>query len=187
VNYDRIINKLNVVDHELVVEVKGIYSVEKFITARRLMYWQVYLHKTTVGAESLITNILNRAKYLTRKGKQITSFEPLHYFLANEVSPEEFSARKDIVETFVMLDDFDIMSEIKRWTLSNDLVLKTLCCQLLYRDLWRVEKKSQKSKSAAFINVLALSEVEVCRNEAIHLGTKLPARYFCNRLRTRSD
>lgn len=171
VNYDRIINKLHVVNQELVVDVKGIYSVEKFITARRLMYWQVYLHKTTVGAENLITNILNRAKYLTKQGLEVTSFAPLKYFLTNAVSIDEFSSKKDSVETFVMLDDFDLMSEIKRWMLHKDSILRILCEKLLYRQLWQVTLSNDENllKKVPEIEATVMKNYSVSKEDASFL------------------
>lgn len=135
------------------------------------MYWQVYLHKTTVGAENLITNILNRAKYLTKQGHQVTSFEPLRYFLTHAVSLEEFSAQKGIVETFAMLDDFDLMSEIKRWMSHEDQVLSILCEKLLYRRLWQVELSNDEEllKKVPEIEARAMKTYGVSKEDAAFL------------------
>ncbi len=142
VNYDRIINKLNVVDSELVVELKGIYSVEKFITARRLMYWQVYLHKTTVALDLLITHILKRAKDLSGKGKMIAN-SPLSIFLQKDISANTLWSDTLLFESFTLLDDIDILSAIKGWMFHEDIVLSTLSKNLMFRNIWRVEMQNE--------------------------------------------
>lgn len=173
VNYDRIINKLNVSNDQLVVELKGIYSVEKFITARRLMYWQVYLHKTTVGADHLITQILARAKFLTQQGLKVSYLDPLHYFLMHHVTLEQFSSQKEIIERFVLLDDFDVISEIKRWIHSEDLVLSSLCKKMIYRDLWTVVLNNDAG-------LLLQKEALIQRTAAHYQVSTQEASYLCS-------
>jgi len=132
---DRIIKMLNVVDDELVVEAKGIYSIEKFLIARWLMYWQVYLHKTVVSAEQLLLNIFNRVKYLIAKNKSIYLPKSLQYFYINQNKKEIH----EILTYFSMIDDTDIITCIKQWALEEDPVLKILSKRLLNRNLFRVE------------------------------------------------
>ncbi len=132
---DRIIKMLNVVDDELVVEAKGIYSIEKFLIARWLMYWQVYLHKTVVSAEELLLKIFKRVKSLIAQNKSVYLPESLQYFYLNSGKKEP----SEILRYFSLIDDTDIIHCIKNWTLENDKVLKMLSERLLYRNLFRVE------------------------------------------------
>ncbi len=138
VNFDRIINKLNVFDNELVIEQKGIYSVEKFLTARRLMYWQVYLHKTTISADQIITGILKRAKVLAQKNKITSNNASLDYFLNQHITQDDFQTNSKALNHFVRLDDFDIMSAIKGWMDHPDKVLNYLSTALINRSLFKV-------------------------------------------------
>ncbi|MDR3286479.1 MAG: HD domain-containing protein, partial [Prevotellaceae bacterium] len=138
----RIIKMLNVVDDELVVEAKGIYSVEKFLISRHLMYWQVYLHKTVLAAEKILVNILRRAKELSHNGEKLFASPALQFFLNKTVSLDEFIKYDDAelpLEHFVNLTDCDIESAIKVWSLHNDFVLSQLCKMLINRNLFRCE------------------------------------------------
>lgn len=141
VSTDRIIKMLDVVDDQLVVEKKGIYSIEKFLVARRLMYWQVYLHKTVHSAEQLLINILRRAKWLVAQGEKVEASSPLKYFLTNHVVLDDFKsdAKRDngltTLENFAMLDDTDLMVAVKAWTTHPDRVLSRLCLNLMNRRL----------------------------------------------------
>ncbi|MDR3226655.1 MAG: HD domain-containing protein [Prevotellaceae bacterium] len=138
----RIIKMLNVVDDELVVEAKGIYSVEKFLISRHLMYWQVYLHKTVLAAEKILVNILRRAKELSHNGEKLFSTPALQFFLNKTVTLDEFIKYIDgelPLEHFVNLTDCDIESAIKVWSLHTDFVLSQLCKMLINRKLFRCE------------------------------------------------
>ena len=143
VGTERIINMLNVKDDTLVVDEKGVYSIEKFIISRRLMYWQVYLHKTVIAADNLFYSILNRARKLLTEGKSLSGYEPLLFFLRNRVGEAEFAADPTMLDRFASIDDGDIMSTVKVWSASDDKVLSTLCRQLLWRQLPRVVVSSQ--------------------------------------------
>jgi len=135
---DRIIKMLTVVDDKLVVEQKGIYSIEKFLIARRLMYWQVYLHKTVLSAENMLVKILQRAKELTREYHyELFATPALQFFLKNNITKKDFANNKDVIQNFVQLDDNDIMASIKVWTNSNDFILSTLCQKFIQRNLFR--------------------------------------------------
>ena len=136
INSDRLIQMLNVVEDVLVMEEKGIYSIEKFLMARRLMYWQAYLHKTSVVAEITLTKILKRAKELTQKGIILSCSDPLWYFLSNKVSLENFDSKT--LEVFAQLDDFDVMSAIKNWQFNDDYVLSSLSKMIINRDLLKI-------------------------------------------------
>jgi len=143
VSSDRIIKMLDVVDDQLVVEQKGIYSIEKFLIARRLMYWQVYLHKTVHAAEQLVLSILKRAKQLTQQGNDLFGTPAFNYFLQNQPSFEDFEndspvlEGKNTLELFALLDDDDLVSAIKVWAQHPDKVLSKLCTNFVNRKLFR--------------------------------------------------
>lgn len=143
ISFDRIIKMLAVKDDELVVEAKGIYSVEKFLIARRLMYWQVYLHKTVVGAEQMLIKALKRAKELSNQGDNLFATQALQHFLKNKVNADNFTTEESHLNWFTKLDDTDIMSAIKSWVNHEDKILSTLCGKLMRRDLFRTELRSQ--------------------------------------------
>ena len=137
VSSDRIINMLNVYEDELVIEEKGIYSIEKFIVARRLMYWQVYLHKTVLSAENLLVEILKRAIYLARNGGDVHCSPVLKKFLYESYDVSEFE-ESDILENFTKLDDSDIYSGIKAWCEHSDFTLSSISKSLINRNLPKV-------------------------------------------------
>lgn len=136
---DRIIEMLTVVDDQLVVEEKGIYSIEKFLVARRVMYWQVYLHKTVVSAEFMLINVLRRAKALIRRGETVFASPALAFFMKNNVTKADFESDPGVLETFAQLDDFDIMGAVKVWQQHSDKVLAILSTSLVNRRLHKVE------------------------------------------------
>ncbi|WP_338121099.1 HD domain-containing protein [Capnocytophaga canis] len=140
INPERIISMLNVRNDEVMVEEKGIYSVEKFLVARRLMYWQVYLHKTSVVAEQLLIKVLQRVKQLIQRGESVSMSSPLKYFIECRVNKDYFS--KEILDTFAMLDDTDIIAAMKQWQFHSDFVLSKLSKMLLYRDLPKVKMQN---------------------------------------------
>lgn len=134
---ERLLKMMNVVDDRLVVEQKGIYSVEKFLVARRLMYWQVYLHKTSVAAEQLLIKILSRAKELAEQGVELFAAPALHYFLYNKVTAADFAPGSQAFTLYAKLDDNDVMSAIKVWMDSDDTVLRLLSQSFIHRNLFR--------------------------------------------------
>ncbi|AVM54790.1 HD domain-containing protein [Capnocytophaga sp. oral taxon 864] len=137
INSERLISMLNVRNDELVVEEKGLYSVEKFLIARRLMYWQVYLHKTSVVAEQILIRLLNRAKELVKQGQELTMSTALAFFVKNKISKDNFS--QEVLEMFARLDDTDIISAMKEWQFHPDVVLSKLSKMLLNRDLLKIK------------------------------------------------
>ncbi len=139
INSERIITMLHVVDNHLVIEEKGIYSVEKFLVARRLMYWQVYLHKTGVAAEQLLIRVLKRAKELMASGVVLPCSPALSYFLNSKIVLEDFNSAT--LKIFSKLDDYDIISAMKLWVDQEDFVLRNLCEMILNRDLLKVKLK----------------------------------------------
>lgn len=147
VSSDRIIKMLDVHNDELVVEEKGIYSVEKFIVARRLMYWQVYLHKTVISAEQLLQQILKRAKTLAQEGKELFGTPSLRAFLYERFDRKRFEEDPEALETFMRLDDTDIMSAVKVWCSHEDPVLADLCQRLTDRRLFRIELQERDFSS----------------------------------------
>ncbi len=143
VNYERLLSMLNVVDDELVIEGKGIYSVEKFITARRLMYWQVYLHKTVLVAEYTIMNVLKRAKQLRLQGADLFATPAFDFFLRNRITNNEFEDNEKVIENFSKLDDYDIFTAMKVWTSHPDLILSTLSNSIVNRRLLKIEMQNE--------------------------------------------
>jgi len=139
IGYDRIIKMLSVINDQLVVESKGIYSIEKFIISRRLMYWQVYLHKTVISAENLLIKILKRAKQLAQKGEHLFTTPSLQIFLYKNFTKNDFLKDLQVFNAFAELDDHDIFASIKVWTNSNDFILSTLCKNMVQRNLFRIE------------------------------------------------
>lgn len=147
-NSDRLITMLNVVDGQLVVEEKGIYSVEKFLMARRFMYWQAYLHKTGVVAEQLLISILKRARFLISNGTELKASTALSYFLTTAVDKKTFNSKT--LETFARLDDVDILSAIKEWQYTEDFVLSELCKMIINRRLLHIKIKKEPISEKRF-------------------------------------
>jgi uncharacterized protein len=138
IGYDRILQMLTVQDNELLVEQKGVHSIEKFIIARRLMYQQVYLHKTVLGAEQLLIKILERAKQLVAEGAQLFATPALSYFLYKELTIDDFNTNPEHLQRFCELDDSDVFVAIKTWQQHEDFVLSTLCKMIVLRKLYKV-------------------------------------------------
>ena len=135
----RIIKMLNVVDDRLVVEQKGIYYLENYLTTRRLMYWQVYLHKTAVAYEKVMVNMLHRAKYLAQQDASLFASPALAYFLRNDVDRQWFLSHQEAMQMYAELDDSDIWSAMKAWRHSSDKILSTLATDMLDRNIFKVE------------------------------------------------
>jgi HD superfamily phosphohydrolase len=135
----RIIKMLNVVNDTLVVDQKGIYSLENYLTTRRLMYWQVYLHRTCVAYEKVLVNMLTRAKDLIKAGQDVFASPSLHYFLSNDVDAQWFSKHPEALRNYEELDDSDIWSAMKVWKHHEDKILSTLATDMLDRRIFKVE------------------------------------------------
>lgn len=148
VGSERILKMLNVVDGQLVVEEKGIYSIEKFIVARRLMYWQVYLHRTVLSAEHMLMLVLRRAKHLVRQGKRVFASPALSLFLHDDLDRAQFLADPMVLERFCELDDSDIFVAMKAWRHHEDKVLSLLSQRLLDRGLFRIELRPEPFSEA---------------------------------------
>jgi len=166
INSERLITMLNVVNDELVVEEKGIYSVEKFLVARRFMYWQVYLHKTGVVAEQLLTRILKRAKELVNSGIVLQCSEPLSYFLNTKITKQSFNI--ETLSIFAKLDDYDIISAMKSWQYHEDFVLRNLCDMIINRDLLKIKVKKKSIKQASLVEhtTALISKYHITEREA---------------------
>jgi HD superfamily phosphohydrolase len=186
INSDRIIKMLNVVNDHIVVEEKGIYSIEKFLIARRLMYWQVYLHKTVIAAEELLAKILKRAReVVTLQGEELNCTPALNHFLLNSINNESFMQEEKNLEIFAGLDDTDIMAAVKMWEGSKDRVLAKLCRDMIVRNLYHVDITNEIPDKALVneltekaVNKYGISEYEagyfvftdVVRNNAYKQG-----------------
>jgi len=166
VNSERLITMLNVIDDELVIEEKGIYSIEKFLTARRLMYWQVYLHKTGLVAEQLLIRVLKRANELELKGMNLFASKALSYFLKHNINKDNFT--DESLEIFSQLDDYDIISALKEWQYHDDFVLSNLSKMIINRDLLKIkfkDKKIKKSNLTSHIDEL-IAKYSITKEEA---------------------
>jgi HD superfamily phosphohydrolase len=186
ISFDRIIAMFNVFEGELVIEEKGIYSIENFLISRRLMYWQVYLHKTVIAAEQLLVKILERARSLALSGEQLFASPALSHFLQHRISEQDFFSDPQHLQQFSSLDDQDIFTSIKVWATHSDKILSKLCAMLTERNLYRIEISNEaheetriallKENTAA---VLHISEAEaeyfvftaVIENRAYNAGS----------------
>jgi uncharacterized protein len=139
----RIIRMLDVHEGRLVVEEKGVYSIEKFIIARRLMYWQVYLHKTVLAAEQLLVNILLRARELSSQGQELFASPALLFFLKNRCTEQQIRQDPSLLETYLQLDDYDVFGALKVWTSCADPVLKRLCNGMVNRKLYKIQLRRE--------------------------------------------
>jgi len=159
INSERLIQMINVVDDSLVIDEKGIYSVEKFLVARRLMYWQAYLHKTSIVAEQMLMKTLQRAKELTENGQTLSCGSAFSFFLENKIDQTNFD--DSTLEKFSKLDDYDVVSALKEWQDSEDYVLSRLSQMLINRDLLKTEisaEKISKERIIALQNLLSEKE-----------------------------
>jgi HD superfamily phosphohydrolase len=160
INSDRLIQMMNVVDDKLVIEEKGIYSVEKFLMARRLMYWQAYLHKTSLAAELTLTKILKRAKELTQKGEILSASRPLQFFMQHKIEIGHFD--NETLDLFSQLDDSDIISALKAWQHHDDYVLSSLSKMLINRDLPKIKVSEEKfTKEETDLKIQQFSKLNV--------------------------
>ena len=168
ISFDRIIKMFNVFDDDLVIEEKGIYSVEKFLIARRLMYWQVYLHKTVVSAEMLLVRILERAKELSVNGADLFASPSLNYFLKNNITGAAFFNSDLNLSHFTNLDDQDIYAAIKVWVTNPDKILSTLCKMLTSRNLYKVEMSNEiaSDERISFLKDAAINLLKVSPEES---------------------
>ena len=147
IGVERIINMMNIVDDKLVIEEKGVHSIEKFLFARRLMYWQVYLHKTVISAEHMLINVLKRAKKLVKQNISIYSTPTLLPFLKNNYTYKDFKNKVNLLEEFALLDDYEIYTCIKQWCNEQDKVLSKLSNMIIGRNLLKIKIQDKKFSS----------------------------------------
>jgi HD superfamily phosphohydrolase len=167
----RIIKMLNVKDDHLVVDSKGIYSIENYLMARRLMYWQVYLHKTSVAAEKMLVSALTRAKELANKGVELFASPALHFFLYNNINAEVFRNNDKCLENYIKLDDNDIWTSLKIWCDHPDTILSTLSQGIINRKLFKVKVTEN--------NITKERKSEIIQSISNQLNiTKKDAEYF---------
>ncbi len=167
ISSERIIKLLDVVNDRIVVEEKGIYSIENFLNARRLMYWQVYLHKTTISAEEMLISIIKRARYLAQNNIDIFVVNPLKLFLETNIKASDFKDNEHYLKAFILLDDYDVFSAIKQWMHHSDFVLSFLSTHLIERKLFKVKvqnKPFDKSTIEA-LRVLIKKKYKVSESE----------------------
>lgn len=172
IGVDRIIKMLNVWNDELVVDIKGIYSIEKFLISRRLMYWQVYLHKTVVSAESLLINVLKRAKDLVANGIQVYSTPTLKVFLENNFTPDDFKRNitingNSVLSWYSNLDDNDILISVKEWQNHPDLALSLLAGRLNNRKLFKTEILTSPASASRKVKILHQITEKITNDESV--------------------
>ena len=168
ISSDRIIKMLNVKDDQVAIEEKGIYSFEKFLIARRLMYWQVYLHKTVIAAEQLLAKILKRSRELALMGIPVFTTPALSHFLEKPISRDTFMNEDHHLEAFATLDDTDIMAAVKVWADHDDFVLSKLCRDLVHRDLYKVDITNEAPDKALIAKLTrrAIEKYGITEHEA---------------------
>ncbi|WP_199748292.1 HD domain-containing protein [Pedobacter sp. KBW01] len=168
ISFDRIIKMFNVHDDDLVIEEKGIYSIEKFLIARRLMYWQVYLHKTVIAGEMILVKLLERAKELSGRGEDLFASPSLNHFLKHNINEGNFFEQHENLEHFTNLDDQDIYAAVKVWVKHPDKILSTLCNMLTSRNLYKVEmgNEMEKADRLAFLQDAAVNLLGIKPEEA---------------------
>ena len=168
ISSDRIIKMLNVKDDSITVEEKGIYSIEKFLIARRLMYWQVYLHKTVIAGEQLLCKIFNRARELTLGSAKFAITPALNHFLEKMITKDAFINTPHHLETFALLDDTDVMAAVKVWADSDDIVLATLCHNFINRKLYHVDITAERpnEKQTKELTAKAMEKYNISEHEA---------------------
>ncbi len=171
---ERIIRMLDVRDDQIVVEKRAIYSIEHFLNARRMMYWQVYLYKTNVSAEEMLAQIIRRAKFLAKSGEPVFASPALSLFLQNEVPMENFETDPTFLKAFTRLDDFDIWGCVKVWASHEDLILSKLCKNILNRELFKTELQDEPHEKEY------ISEIKTRVSENLHLQRKDIGYFVCS-------
>lgn len=170
IGVDRIIAMLNVQDDELVVDEKGIYSIENFLSARRLMYWQVYLHKTTVSVERMLVNLIRRARDLTSSGHRLKASDALAFFLKEPVGLEAFRDTRTL-EAFGALDDHDIWGALKMWQTHSDPILSELCKMIIGRKIFRIVLSNEPVSKSQVEQVrrMVTRHYKILRSESVYM------------------
>ncbi|MGQ1946326.1 HD domain-containing protein [Geofilum sp. OHC36d9] len=172
ISSDRIIKMLNIHNDQLAVEAKGIYSIEKFLIARRLMYWQVYLHKTALVAERMLINIFRRARYMAGQNQLPATSPHLDFFLTQKFTIDDFHQNEAVLNHFALLDDNDVMSALKTWSMHPDKILKTLCSGLINRQLLAIQIKDHSFTHEKIEKMSAKTKI------LLNLSDDEPVNYF---------
>lgn len=163
---DRIIKMLDVANDKLVVEEKAIYSIENFLVSRRLMYWQVYLHKTVISAEHMVLRVVQRARELMQRGVEVPASPNLHFFLSSDLTMEDFKQDTSILERFIALDDHDVWSGIKEWASHSDFILSYLAKSILSRKLFKVYLSNKPIEEDMLLGISELVQEQYKVSEA---------------------
>lgn len=174
IGVDRIISMLTVHDDQVVVEEKGIYSIEHFLNARRLMYWQVYLHKTSVSAERMMVNIIRRAQYLSQSGNDLPCSNALNTFLVHNHTIEDFNQKPSVLDAYSQLDDHDVWGAVKMWKDNDDAILSQLCNMLLERNLFQIQIGGTIKQNVEKVRKAVAAKYKTLRNDTSYfysLGT----------------
>jgi HD superfamily phosphohydrolase len=150
---DRIINMFEIHNDHLVVEEKGIYSVENFLLARRMMYWQVYLHKTVIVADFLLLKVLQRAKFLYEQGVEISATPALLFFFKQQCRESDFHQNPESLIRYAELDDYDVFAAIKQWQIHSDSILSYLSYCIVNRQLFAVEMQSEPFSNEHYLKI----------------------------------
>jgi len=171
IGVDRIVAMLAVENDSIVVEEKGLYSIESFLNARRLMYWQVYLHKTSVSAERLLVNLIKRAQYMAHSGEKLNASDSLKFFLKSKCTLDDFKEKWSILEAYGKLDDMDIWGAVKLWQNHRDPILQRLCNMLLHRNLFQIIFTTEPINKTQIEKVRTgvAKEFNLLRNDASYL------------------
>lgn len=171
ISCERIIDMMNVANDELVIEQKGIYSIENFIIARRLMYWQVYLHKTVICVEEMLIKAVKRAQQLITEGVKLPVSPALSHFFENTVLLEDFTDDKVTLDLYSRLDDVDIISALKFWRHSDDYILRLLCASILDRKLFKIKMGNEPFAEIEVekMKQIAIAEYKISKEEAGYL------------------
>ena len=189
ISSDRILKMLSVHDDQIVVEEKGIYSIENFLNARRLMYWQVYLHKTSVAAETMLVQLISRAQELTQKGIAVPSSRNLQIFLQTPVTSEDLGKQPDILEAYCQLDDYDIWGAVKSWQYHEDPILAGISQNFLNRELFQIKIASETfdKQTVQKIKQRVREQFGVSAQEVKYWGLSRKNKQLSLYLRTRWD
>ncbi len=163
---DRIIEMMDVKDGNLVLEEKAVYSIEKFLVARRLMYWQVYLHKTVVSAEFMLIHVLRRAKQLIQNGERLFGSPALLFFMQNNITLSDFKSNPKVLDNFAKLDDFDILGAVKVWQESDDKVLAELSKRIIGRKLFKIEVSKEPFSNERIAEIKQKVKTQLGLNDA---------------------
>lgn len=184
VGSDRIIKMMNIHNDNLVIDAKGIYSIEKFLVARRLMYWQVYLHKTVLSAENMLMRILGRARELALSGTKLNCSKSLSVFLYGKHNITDFGTQNSLLDSFAQLDDYDVLGAIKQWQDNDDFVLSNLSKRLVNRNLLKIKLRKEefdaKEIDEIVNNVMTKNNINITEADYFAFSKSIDNRAYTN-------